>query len=312
MMNPTIEIVLSTYNGGRYLREQLDSIVGQTFTEWSLLIRDDASSDDTLEIVSEYVERYRGKIRLVEPPGKNLGACQSFARLLEFAEADYIMFCDQDDVWLPEKISLTLTKIQELKEVHGVEIPLLVHTDLRVVDESLNLVAESGHGYQKIDPDNGNAFGRLLVQNIATGCTTMMNRTLRDRALPIPAAALMHDHWLSLVASCFGKIAYLPTPTLLYRQHVKNKVGAQGWNTVYAAKLLFQLPAIRQIMIRNRMQAKAFCERYHSTLRDRDKALLEAFIDMPERGFLQKRRDIFNYGFFYAGALRNIGWLLLC
>src|SRR5690606_13737176 len=161
-----------------------------------------------------------------------------FARLLGASTADYIMFCDQDDVWLPGKVTLTLAKMQELEAACGAETFLLVHTDLRIVDENLNLVADSGHRYQQIDPDRGNTLGRLLVQNIATGCTIMVNRALRDLALPIPGAALMHDHWLSLVSACFGKIAYLPEPTLLYRQHSGNKVGAQVWSPAYAVRLL--------------------------------------------------------------------------
>jgi glycosyltransferase involved in cell wall biosynthesis len=307
-----IDILLATYNGAAWLEAQIDSLLAQEFRDWRLLVRDDGSTDDTVAILKDWQSRLGDRLKILEDDGKNLGPGGNFARLLAASTADYFMFCDQDDVWLPEKIRLTLEKMQELEAVCGVRTPLLVHTDLRVVDESLNLVAGSGHRYQQIDPENGDTLGRLLLQNVATGCTVMLNKALRDQALPIPATALMHDHWLSLVAACFGKIGYLPVPTLLYRQHAGNKVGAQSWNPAYAVRLIFQLPAIRQVMVRNRLQAEAFYERYHTALRGGERMMLEAFIHMPEHGLLQKRRDIFRYGFFYTGAVRNIGWLLLC
>ncbi|PKN12861.1 MAG: glycosyltransferase family 2 protein [Deltaproteobacteria bacterium HGW-Deltaproteobacteria-4] len=310
--NFMIDILLATYNGGAWLDEQIDSLLAQDFLDWRLLVRDDGSTDNTVAILKAWQSRLGDQLIILADDGKNLGPGGNFARLLEASTADYIMFCDQDDVWLPGKVSLTLAKMHELEEIHGAETSLLVHTDVRVVDESLNVVADSGDRYRRIDPEKGNAFSRLLLQNISTGCTVMLNRTLRDLALPIPGAAFMHDHWLSLVASCFGDIAYLPTPTLLYRQHVKNKVGAQVWNLAHVVRLLFRLPTIRQMMVGNRMQASAFYECYHAILQDRDRELLEAFIHMPEHGLLQKRRNIFKYGFFYAGAIRNIGWLVLC
>ena len=307
-----IDILLATYNGAAWLEAQIDSLLAQDFADWRLLVRDDGSTDDTLAVLHAQQDRLGERLRILVDDRKNLGPAGNFARLLEASTADYVMFCDQDDVWLPGKISLTLGKMWEAEAACGTETPVLVHTDLQVVDEKLNLVAASGHRYQQIDPYRGGALGRLMVQNIATGCTVMLNRALRDRALPIPAAALMHDHWLSLVAAAFGKIAYLPVPTLLYRQHGGNQVGAQTWSPAYVARLLFQLPAIRRVMARNRMQAAALHERYGDVLPAGKKTMLEAFIHMPEHGLLQKRRDIFKYGFFYAGAVRNLGWLLLC
>jgi len=307
-----IDILLATYNGSAWLEAQIDSLLAQDCQDWRLLVRDDGSTDATLAVLWAQQARLGDRMRIVADDRKNLGPAGNFARLLEVSSADYIMFCDQDDVWLPGKISLTLAKMREVEADCGSKTPVLVHTDLQVVDEVLNLLADSGHRFQQIDPVNGDTLGRLLVQNIATGCTLMLNRALRERALPIPAAALMHDHWLSLVAAAFGKIAYLPVPTLLYRQHGGNQVGAQSWSPAYVVRLLFQLPAIRRVMASNRAQATVFLQQYRHALAESEQVMLEAFIHMPERGLLQKRRDIFRYGFFYAGAVRNMGWLLLC
>ena len=140
------------------------------------------------------------------------------------------MFCDQDDVWFPDKIAVTLGKMQELEGRHGGERPLLVHTDMKVADGNLRVVADSLWRYQKSDPVRGEALNRLLVQNCATGCSMMINRALCDLALPIPAEAMMHDWWLVLVAAAFGTIGHCAEPTLLYRQHGANDVGAKKWS----------------------------------------------------------------------------------
>lgn len=307
-----IDILLATYNGAAWLEAQIDSLLAQDCQDWRLLVRDDGSTDATLAVLQAQQARLGERMRIVADDRKNLGPAGNFGCLLETSTADYVMFCDQDDVWLPGKISQTLARMRETETACGTATPVLVHTDLQIVDERLQLVAASGHRHQGIDPIRGDTLGRLLLQNIATGCTVMLNRALRERALPIPAGALMHDHWLILVAACFGKIAYLPVPTMLYRQHGANQVGAQSWNPAYVARLLFQLPAIRRVLARNRQQASALRERYGDVLPAGTQALLEAFIHMPGHGPLQKRRDIFRYGFFYTGAVRNMGWLLLC
>jgi glycosyltransferase involved in cell wall biosynthesis len=306
-----IDILLATYNGEAWLEEQIDSLLAQEFRDWRLLARDDGSSDRTVELLQSYANRFPGKILILPNHGDNLGPCGNFTKLLEFSNADYVMFCDQDDIWLPEKIGVTLVKMQEMEAAHGLATPFLVHTDFKLVDEKLQVFAESGWQYQKTEPKRM-ALNRLLVQNVATGCTVMINRTLREIARPIPPGALMHDWWLALVASVFGKIGQLAQPTMLYRQHAANKVGAQNWNAAYILGLVSQLSLIRAVMARNRTQARAFYECYQASLGKREKALLEAFFLMPERGMLRRRFDICRYHIFYGGFVRNLGWLVLC
>ncbi len=307
-----IDILLATYNGEQWLEQQIESLLLQTFNDWRLLVRDDGSTDGTLEVLQAQQHRLGDRMEIIEDGEGNLGPSGNFLRLLEASTAEYIMFCDQDDIWFPEKMSLTLAKMRDIEADCGVKTPVLVHTDFQVVDDNLNLLAKSGHRYQKINPEKGGRFSRLLVQNIATGCTIMANRALCDRAMPIPGAALMHDHWMCLAAACFGKVSCLSQPTLLYRQHENNKVGACGWSPAYVFRLLFQVDDIRASMHRNRTQADAFYRQYEADLLRRDRSLLEAFIHMPERGPLERRRDILHYNFFYCGAIRNMGWLLLC
>ncbi|MCP3175630.1 glycosyltransferase family 2 protein [Desulfuromonas sp. KJ2020] len=307
-----VDILLATYNGEAWLEEQIASLMAQDFQDWRLLVRDDGSKDGTLAFLRAQQTRLGDRLIIYEDEGTNLGAAGNFARLMERSTAPYLMLCDQDDVWLPEKISLTFARMKESEKAYGAETPLMVHTDFGIVDDKLSPIADSGHRFQQINAERGGTLGRLLVQNVATGCTIMLNKALRELALPLPANALMHDHWLSLVAACFGKIVYLPVPTLLYRQHGGNAVGAQAWNPLYAARLLFRLSLVGEVMARNRVQAKAFYERYRDIMGSNERATLDAFIRMPVFGFFEKRRAILRYGFFYSGAIRNIGWMLLC
>ena len=311
-MKAMIDILMSTYNGGRFVEQQIDSIIAQTFTDWRLLIRDDGSSDGTAEIVSRYADLHRERICLIESNGENLGACQSFARLLEGADADYMMFSDQDDVWLPDKIELTLRKMKEMEEHHGRKTPLLVFSDVTVVDELLNVIGASMWQYQKSDPSRGKSLNRLLLMNPANGCTMMVNRALRDNAMPVPPEAIMHDSWVALVASAIGEIGYIPTVTLLYRQHGRNESGTRRWGPAYITRQLRDLGAAMEAITRNRKQANALYQRYFDSLTMTDRKMLASFINLPEQSFVRKRIEIIRYGFFYFGIIRNIGWLILC
>ncbi|ADU67185.1 glycosyl transferase family 2 [Desulfurispirillum indicum S5] len=311
-MTRTVDILLATYNGAEHLPELLGSILKQSFADWRLIVRDDGSTDATLGILEAFSREHGNRMVLLPRQSRNLGPCGNFAVLMEYSSADYVMFCDQDDVWLPEKITCSLEKMQELEAVCGEEKPLLVHTDMVIVDRGLQELAASGHRYQRIDPLHGARLPRLLVQNVVTGCTAMMNRRLCKMALPIADAALMHDHWVGLVASCFGGIAYVPKPMLLYRQHGGNQVGASSGSALYLLRQVCSLARVREVLSRNRKQAKAFYERFQVLLPEPDRAMLEAFITMEQQGMLKRRIHIFHYGFRYSGMIRNIGWLVLC
>ena len=231
-----LAILLGAYNGGRFLREQLDSLFAQTMNDFQLYIRDDGSTDDTMQIVQEYRQRY-SNITLVEDGEKNLGAKRNFERLLAFAEADYYMFCDQDDVWLPDKIEVSFAKMKQMEQQYG-DIPLLVHTDLEVVDEELNLINPSCWNYAYINPQivDKNIYFLGLANSVA-GCTTLMNRKGRDVSLPFSPHAIMHDYWVALCVMKRGKIDYIPVPTIKYRQHGYNVVGATPYKFSFWDKL---------------------------------------------------------------------------
>lgn len=311
-MTETIDILLATCNGAPFLEELLDSILAQTHGNWRLIIRDDGSTDNTPRIIGKYLANYPDKVSLLRDKGETLGPCGNFARLLQHSTADYTMFCDQDDVWLPEKIGLTFEKMRKLEFAHGKESPLLVHTDLRVVDSTLQLISDSLWRYQTTNPD-ATSLNRLLVQNVATGCTVMINRALRELALPIPEEARMHDWWLALVAAVFGHIGHLSQPTILYRQHGRNDSGAAPMGAIAAmGKLLMPGTRVQRTEFDRHLQrqAAAFLQRYGDRLSTLDRDLLDIYSRLHEQGFFMERYYRLKYGFLYASLAMNIRLLL--
>lgn len=230
----SVAIVLATYNGSRFIRQQIESIQAQSYGLWSLYIRDDGSRDDTVAIVQE-IAAADHRIRLVQDSLGNQGAIGNFAALMEFAleaGADYVFFADQDDVWLPEKVALMLEDMRRLEVEAGKEVPLLVHSDLSVVDDGLVQRAESFMRYSKLMPVSED-LGVLLCQNRVTGCAAVINRNLLELACPLPKEVLMHDWWLAQLAAAAGRIGFVAAPLVKYRQHGGNVLGAISlWSRV--------------------------------------------------------------------------------
>ena len=309
-MSLHIDILLATFNGGKHLREQLDSILGQDYEQWRLIIRDDGSSDDSLAIINEYLTLYPERITLLDNEGRNLGVVGNFSLLLEYSTADYIMFSDQDDIWLPHKISATFEKIIAMENRFGSDVPLLVYTNQTVVDEKgSDVLADSVWEYQQLDTRNATKINRLLLQNIPTGCTIMINRALRDMASPIPADATMHDWWLALVAAAFGKSDYVAESTMLYRQHGRNVCGAEEWSLLKHCIRFLSPQLRREIVVRRerllssfRRQASVFVQRYGNRLSGKDRKMIHIFATLDGFGKFQQKYYILKYRFFYSNG----------
>jgi len=220
---------LATYNGERYLREQVNSIQRQTVEDWTLLVRDDASSDGTCELLRELAESDR-RIVLIDTEAKGPGgAVQNFGRLMQEgleSGGQIFFFCDQDDVWEPEKLQ---RQLQAFPADGREPEPLLVHSDLSVVTGDLQPIAPSLCRYMALDVYAADLCNALLTRNFVTGCAMACNRRLLERALPLPGQAIMHDWWLALVAAVSGSIVFIDRPLLRYRQHSSNAVGAVGF-----------------------------------------------------------------------------------
>lgn len=230
----SIDILLSTYNGELYLEEQINSIIKQTFDAWNLLIRDDGSHDGTKLLISKYCTKFPGKIIEISDCYGNVGSTLSFSILLEYSRSDYIMFCDQDDVWLEDKLELSYNEIKRLESMHR-NIPLMVFTDLHVVDQHLNVLFDSFIEKQRLLPDVIGDIYKTLALNVVAGCTVIMNNLTKKYVLPFPKF-MVHDHWLVINVVNYGVCKYLDKKTMLYRQHSSNVYGSFDINIRYYLK----------------------------------------------------------------------------
>ncbi len=314
--NANVDILLATYNGAAFVEAQLDSILAQTHKNWRLVIRDDGSTDKTPEIVEAFRARHPEKVIVLEDEAGNLGLVQNYSRLMEHAGAGYVAFCDQDDVWKPLKLELSLQKMGDMEADHGADKPLLVFTDLTVVDEDLQPIHGSFWRHEGLRPDRCNSLNRLLLQNVVTGCTALMNRPLVERSVPLPAEAVVHDWWVALVAAAFGFADHLEKPTVLYRQHAENIIGAKSAH-------LFDLPARAFQLLRNfdssrksRLapfsQADAFYKRYSDRISDGQEETIKTFLHLPEKSILFRIFYAIKCRCFPTGILRMAAFLVIC
>ncbi len=223
-----IAILMATYNGAKFIREQIESIQKQTWRDWHLIIRDDGSGDLTPAIIEAFAEQDK-RISLLTDTKKNKGPAENFFTLSAHALKsgyEYFMYADQDDVWRKDKIELSISSMRKVEEEHGKQYPLLIHTDMQVTDDALNIIHQSHMRYRGGHHTNKRSMNTLLVQNFVTGCSMACNRALLILATPAPGYTIMHDWWLALCASLYGEIIYRSERTLLYRQHDMNRIGA--------------------------------------------------------------------------------------
>lgn len=217
-----IDILLATYNGEKYLKCQLDSILNQTHKNIRLLINDDCSTDNTRAILKEYEEKDdRIKVKYNE---KNLGYVKNFEDLLKRVENKYFALSDQDDFWKEEKIEKSLNKLLE-------EDADLVFTDLEPVDEKLNTITPSMVRFMQMDKNikKHQDYKSVFLRNCVTGCTILSKKELINEYIPIPTKEpMVHDWWMALIISQIGKITFLDEPTIKYRQHGNNQLGIYG------------------------------------------------------------------------------------
>ncbi|MGM3161096.1 glycosyltransferase family 2 protein [Dickeya undicola] len=219
-----ISIALATYNGGRYVRQQLDSIQHQTHQDFIIHVCDDGSRDNTLEIIRSHELYQQGKIRLY--PGKGgLGAMKNFRRAIACCEDRYIALCDQDDYWVPEKLERLLNEAK-MHEQEGAT-PVLAFSDLEIVDAVLGPLHPSFYR-ASIKSSAASQPEDFVVSNHIPGCAMLFNRALKQLIEPMPDDIRMHDWWIAMIAAHSGKIAYVDTPLIKYRQHGNNTVGVPG------------------------------------------------------------------------------------
>lgn len=221
-------VLLATYNGEAYLNEQLDSLFQQTVSDFVIYVHDDGSNDGTLDILKKYQGNNPGRIVLLEgAPLKSAKA--NFLWMLEQVEADYYLFCDQDDVWFENKIEKELSIIQQISNDVA-----CVFSDMMVVDKDLSKISESFIRYIGRNPYNI-AYTQILIDNPAAGCTMCISRGLRDAVIAVDKVDLnnipMHDAYILEIAALTGEIQVIDEPLVYYRQTGNNTMGAKNEST---------------------------------------------------------------------------------
>lgn len=303
-----VHIVLTTYNGEKYLREQLDSILANTVQDVTVEICDDGSTDSTLDIAREYAGRY-DQISLYQNE-KNLGYTKNFLEGIKRSRSSYIMLCDQDDIWHQDKIEKTLWQMKEMESQSGTYIPLMVFTDAMNFDSDSGEELGSFHKNSRLDVKRLDS-AHLFMENKCIGCTVMLNGTIRGYLQELPDEIRVHDWWLALICSHFGKISYIEETTLHYRQHNGNMIGGSDFSD-YVKTRISDLRSQRQVIRQTFLQGKAFYRVFGDRLSGEKRKIAQHFAGMAEEGAVRRRVDMIRFGFCKSGFVRNAAlfWLI--
>lgn len=219
-----IGIILCTYNGDRFLKEQMESLFAQSCHDFVIYVHDDGSTDRTMNIIEGFKAEHPEKIVLMDDPIMHRGVGPSFMWVLQNIESEYYMFCDQDDFWLPFKVEHTINRIKEVEKQYP-NMPVLIHTDLILTDSDLNETHHSFWDYQNFKVDISKYPQFIAFGNVVTGCTMVINQAAKQLATHYEGH-MLHDYWLALAVAKYGVIENLKQQTILYRQHNKNEAGA--------------------------------------------------------------------------------------
>lgn len=305
-----VSIVMTTYNGEKYIAEQIDSILASSFQDIGIFIYDDGSKDGTVSILKQYESLHPDKVHVYQNK-ENLGVTKNFLQAVGRTTSDYIMFCDQDDYWKSDKVVVTLKRMRHMEAQVGKDVPIVVFTDAEVVDAELNRIDQSFFRSGHLNPRKTD-LPHLLMENKLIGCTVMLNATLRKiiAGHDLPKNAKFHDWWIALVAASIGKIGYVNQSTLLYRQHGNNVVGNSSF-LAYIKNRMMSLQKQRASLKVLQLQAEEFLSVYGNRLTDESRSDIQRFANLGKVNFIKRRIYMLRYGYLKTGIVRNIGLMLI-
>ena len=308
-----VTVLMATYRGKQYLEQQLDTILAQTVPV-RILISDDGSDDGTREMLENYAGWYPEQVFLHHRTQHTGGAAGNFFWLMQEALKDekneYIFFSDQDDVWENNKVSVMLHRMKVLEKGLGKQCPILLYSDMEVVDEDLYEISPSFAAYTHQDPDRS-SFAELLVENQVTGGASMINRALLTHCAMEPEICCMHDWWIALTASCFGVIEFMPRVLSKYRQHGDNVLGAKGAGSFGEMKArLGRGKEVEQNYRRMLNQGIAFGRRFWKNMDTAQRMTLRAFLALPYQSAAGRLKNIRCNRFYKNSALQTLAMCL--
>ena len=263
--NKKIDILMATYNGEKYLVEQLDSIINQTYRNWNLLIRDDNSTDKTLEIIQNYHKKDK-RIKILKDNKGNLGIVRNFEELLKSSESEFIMFSDQDDIWVENKLDMYLKMIEKIKNKG-----FMIHSDAILFDKNKsNILKDTFISKKAINRGLENVFFNYFVQ----GATILISKEIKNFILPFPKEVYLHDRYIHLISELFFERIFVNKALIYYRQHGDNQIGAK--NTIR------ELLSKRYFDERDRQLIKIIYNKYGSLLTEDKKKLIEEYFKITD------------------------------
>ena len=267
---------MATFNGGAYIRQQILSIIAQTHIDWKLYIHDDGSTDDTIEIIKELQSKYP-QIELIEDGQQFHSPALNFIHLLKFSTADFICFCDQDDIWIENKLSRLLL------EAPITSVPLVVVSEGYLFNSKDNLII--GRFEYKI-----NTLRDLLFVNGGVhGSRCMINRAMKEAMLKYVGSINMHDHLMTQIGCSFGEIKYIDTPLFFYRQHTHNVTGNITSSRIRRLINGFSSLGNKFLVSKEVYNCNAaFLSNYESSLSSEDKQTLNNYLSIKNRGYLSR------------------------
>lgn len=312
-MKTDISIALCTYNGERFLRDQLESFVKQTVLPYEMVVCDDCSSDLTVDILEKFADRAPFPVRIIRNES-NLGLIKNFSKAASLIEGNYIAFSDQDDIWLPDKLEACYYLMRRAEETYGSHIPILVHSDLYMIDEHRQVISSSylkmlGLKHRGTDP-----LKTLLARNFVLGCTCLCNRILIKESLPFPEIITNHDGWLAMIAASRGKILFIRDAKVLYRQHGGN---VTAWTTSFSYWNYFKSLVNRRIdkerastsLVAFLDQAKVLKKHLISLSPSEAPHFLDIYIDAVEKGGIRSSFKLILSGIHQPGFVPNLLFL---
>jgi glycosyltransferase involved in cell wall biosynthesis len=306
----TCDVILAVWNGKDYLPAMLDSLLSQTTSEFNVLVRDDGSTDGSREILENYKQKFDGRLSVIagEP---TRSATANFAILMRETKADYVLFADQDDVWRPEKVGLTLRSLKEAEAKYGRSTPIYFATDIEVANKDLELINPSYWKWKRLKASRMSKLSQSLICVSIQGMASGINRALLDLANPVSAKAISHDWWTQLIAAAMGKVICDPTTTALYRVHGGNASIPKPVGVLPYLRLGLDASFLRRGLGRRIEQADALADALAGRMPPDKLKIIRRFTRLQSQGFLQRRWTLVSGNYLYHDLVRSVATFVL-
>lgn len=310
MTRPTCDVLLATYNAGPYLSPMLNSLLEQTNSDYRLLVRDDGSKDSTREILTSYRDKFDGRMHILPDKNSSGSAKANFSLLMSNSNADYILFADQDDIWLKHKVDHTIRLLQELEQSSSQDTPIYAFTDVVPVDAELSHLSDSYFKFKKLKFSKGIQLGQSLVCPPMLGCASGINRALAAISSPVDNEATGHDWWCLLIAAACGKVSISTDRTMLYRLHETNSSAQRRVSIFDYALSPRKFDKVQRGMRLRFSQARAVLRRLEDMGLHENTDVIRSFIEIESMPRFQRKLMLMKGGYTYPDIARNLAMII--